>query len=119
MKKEKCYRYVRFPAEIIKMAYGKYMELLRLHYPDFEVHNQQLMSVEHEDCVWKYDKAEEFFADYRRYNNKATFRQSINSIELDVSVYPDKTYLSISGQDRNTIETIYEFFENNIEKYRL
>lgn len=119
MKKEKKYRYVRFPAEIIKKAYEKYMELLRTNYPDFEKYNQQSLEVEHEDCVWKYDSPEEFFADYRRYYNDATFLQSINSIELNARIYPNYTIISISGQDRNTIESLFEIFENNLDKYRI
>ncbi|CAG36890.1 TIR domain-containing protein [Desulfotalea psychrophila] len=108
MQKNKTYRNVRFRTDALKEAYKKLSE--------FAVQNELeidcvILSVEHDDSEWHYDTQDEFFSDYRKYQNSASFRHWCNKLSVHVNVSPTYTVIEVSSSDRAFIYSIFEIFE--------
>lgn len=114
MEKIKDYRHTRFGAEVLaealvifnRIANDKNIEIDRF-----------ILSVEHDDSYWKYDTKEEFYDDYRKYLNDATFSFWGTKIALHVHIYNNRTRISIESDSRTDIAELFEVFEKNKEKY--
>ncbi|MBA7580568.1 hypothetical protein ES708_22461 [subsurface metagenome] len=116
--KEKKYKWVIFTPEVIKQAHDSLVSTLpgKSREPTLKILRIQLSAIEQ----WAHDTEEEFFADYRRGFEQATFKKEYtyaNRIELWVS--GDNTRVTVSLPNRADVEKVFNIFEANVEKCRL
>lgn len=116
MEKYKTYKHVRFSAEVLNESYEKLLCLAKEYKSPL---NHFILSVEHDDAVWKYDTIEEFNIDYRRYQEAASFRFWNSDLGLHVNASRSYTTISVNSAKRIDIETIFDIFERNIEASRI
>lgn len=114
MQKTKNYYHTRFGAEVLEEALVILNSIADNKGIDI---NTFILSVEHDDSLWKYDTKEEFYSDYRKYSKEASFRFWGTGIGLDVNIYENYTNISIASDNRTNIGEIFEIFERNKEKY--
>lgn len=114
MEKMKNYHHTRFGAEVLADALVIFKRIA--HDKKIEI-DSFILSVEHDDSYWKYDTKEEFYNDYRKYSNDATFSFFGRKIGLNVYIYTNRTRISIESDSRTDIAELFEVFDKNKEKY--
>lgn len=117
--KGKTYERVIFTPEVIKEAVDMLMttlpkdkrelisETLRIELPSGE--------------IWSHDREDEFFADYRKGFESATFEKAYHSYEgkLVFFVYGEQTQVSVRMPSRPDVEKVFSIFEASVENCRI
>ena len=85
MQKKKTYRNIRFRTEALKEVYKILSEFSDKNELNIECN---ILEVQHDDSEWRYDTQDEFFTDYRKYKNDASFRYWGIDISVHVNVTP-------------------------------
>ncbi|MDD2800787.1 MAG: nucleotide-binding protein [Methylococcales bacterium] len=116
MRKEKIYDRSRFNADVIAAADRKLEELSSQQPASIR---RGILTVEHDDAIWKYDELQEFLADYRRFRMSADYLASTGELEMRVFVKPSYTSITVSAPSRTEIETIFSIFEGAASTSRL
>ncbi len=114
MEKMKTYRHTRFGAEVLEEAL---VILNRITAEKNISIDYFILSVEHDDSSWSHDTKEEFYSDYRKYSNDATFSFWGTGTALHVNIYKGYTNISIKSDNRTDIGELFEVFERSKEKY--
>ena len=130
MEKTIRYEHTRFPPEVLRQASERLRRdhMTRIEADDeLDVHFILECSVD-EDTEWKYDSADEFFADYRREPLDATYCEFLstnaNAAAAKLTVwYSDQmdrmSRVSVEASSREEIEAVFEIFEVALERSRL
>ena len=130
MEKLRRYEHTRFPPEVLRQASERLRRdhMTRIEADDeLDVHFILECSVD-EDTKWKYDSADEFFADYRREPLDATYCEFLsanaNAAAANLTVwYSDRmdrmSRVSVEASSREEIEAVFEIFEVALERSRL
>jgi predicted nucleotide-binding protein len=109
MKKAKKYRVTRFSADVIKEALAKFEELLD---ENDRKRARRSLTTAIGDATWDYDSQEEFFADYRRIPESASFvAYGTEPLIFRAHAYGDTTTIEIGASNRAAIESVFEVFE--------
>lgn len=108
MEKRKVYKNVRFRVEALDEAYKKLIEFSELNEVKIDCN---LLRVDHDDSSWTYDSKDEFFSDYRKFNNPATFMFWGIGLAIQVTIHSSSTTVEIKSKDRGFIHNIFEIFE--------
>jgi len=116
MEKEKTYTDVRFKAEVLKEAVDVIQTIAKRLQKDFAVRN---LTVRHDDATWRYDKIEEFLADYRKYKSHAYLYLEGAGLGLRANIYSRKCSVSVTAPERVDIETVFDVFEKSANGCRL
>ena len=130
MEKSRRYEHTRFPPEVLRQASERLRRdhMTRIEADDeLDVHFILECSVD-EDTKWKYDSADEFFADYRREPLDATYCEFLsanaNAAAANLTVwYSDQmdrmSRVSVEASSREEIEAVFEIFEVALGRSRL
>lgn len=121
MKKDKIFENVKFTPEAIHEAWGKMDTYLT---GDKRKHITLDLSVDFNNENWTHDKESEYFADYIKDANYASYRKSANFGEYIILVsysnarvfYRTKTKIAITAPERSIIEEIHQIFETYAPK---
>lgn len=111
MRKEKSFRYIRFPAEVLDEASRALHDKTNT-----ETVSWQLLSATVDDASWSHDTMEEFIADYRKSSGPAHLHKQISTgISMTVRTYTrdnsPRTDVEIEAPSRSVIESVFEIFE--------
>jgi hypothetical protein len=119
--KKKTYHRIIFTPEVIKEA----REVLEATLPH-EKRKLRLETLEIELSSgeeWAHDSEEEFFADYRKGFEEATFRKCYEKADMIFHAYlrsyEQFTRVSIEMPSRTDVEKVFNVLESNVEKCRL
>ena len=119
MKKETFYGGVHFSADTLREAIQVFRAQMDTDAEsDFDLN----MAVKIDDSEWTYDSEEEFFADYRRSSNRASYgetRRDTSRASFRVITDSEFSIVTISAPDRRTIESVFEIFERDVDASRL
>jgi predicted nucleotide-binding protein len=118
LKKNKIYDGVRFSADVLREAASTIIDLAA----NLEVVlTEKELRVEHDDAQWHHDDLEEFFADYRKYKNSATFSVygGVPMVNLRVSISSRSADVSVKAPSRSEIEAVFDVFEKNVDAAQL
>jgi predicted nucleotide-binding protein len=118
MKKSKQYDYTRFSADVLREA----IEVFRAKTNRGKPARFVTMSVQVGDSEWHHDSSEEFFADYRKAQGGAFYRENCggaDTFELHVQAFKDAELVEVAAPDRNSIEAVFEIFERHATSSRL
>jgi hypothetical protein len=116
MKKTKYYRYTRFSADVLREAIKVFQARTNKGKPAPAV----FRSAEVGDSTWYYDSPEEFFADYRKDDGGAHYREDNgDSGELHIQIVADATVVAVAAPARGSIEAVFEIFEKHASSSRL
>jgi hypothetical protein len=124
--KAKYYQYIVFPPEVIREAYGRFVERLPEEQKTIWIEYYSIgTGLEHRD----YDTQDEFFAEYRRGFVEADFSINHRGSSFKVQAQPYQSYIvgiptpgtriDINHTSAANIEYVFEVFEKNREKYTL
>jgi len=124
--KAKYYEYVIFTPEVIREAYGRFVERLPEEQKPIWVEDYSIgTGLERRD----YDTQDEFFAEYRRGFIEADFSINHRGSSFKVKAQPYQSYIvgipmpgtqiDINHTSAANIEYVFEVFERNREKYTL
>lgn len=108
MEKEKDYAETRFDAEVLQSA----LSALKTVAAEAKVEvKSMILSVEHDEEKWTFDNAEEFVADYRKYQGQAYFLFHSPEFVLSVRAAPRSTSVRVKAPTRVAIERVFDTFE--------
>lgn len=118
MKKDKIYDGVRFSADVLREAASTIIDLaanLKV------VLTEKMLHIDHDDARWHHDDLEEFFADYRKYKNRAYFSvyKVTSEFNLTVSISSRSANVSVKAPSRSEIEAVFDIFEKNVDAAQL
>lgn len=124
-KKEKTYDRVIFTPEVIKEAVDRVITTLPEKQKEMTSKNFRI-AVSPEES-WAHDTEEEFFADYRKDFQHASFEKSYNYGKAKIEFFvfgkcwfhEPETKVSISMPSRADVERVFDILESNVEKCRL
>ena len=116
MHKSKTYQYTRFSADVLREAIEVFRAKTNNGKPALFVH----MRVEVDDSELQHDSSEEFFADYRKAQGVAFYRENNGdaTVELCVHLFKDAKVL-VAARDRASVEAVFEIFERHAASSRL
>src|SRR5205807_4401473 len=105
MKKTKQYWYTRFSADVLREA----IELFRSKTNRGKPPQSETMQVDVGDSTWHHDSSDEFFADYRKADGTAIYRESDGSatVELVFYAFEDFAKVEVTAPDRGSIEAVF------------
>jgi hypothetical protein len=117
MKNSKSYARTRFTEVVLREA----IEMFRAKTNRGKPFSTLTMSVEIDDSKWYHDSFEEFFADYRKSDGSATYRENpgSNSGSLDIYIFRDLTTVEVCAPERDSIEAVFEIFRRHAACSRL
>ncbi len=113
MEKEKTYRNAWFDAEVVRQAGAIFVEK---NAASNRALSKQVCIVQHDEERWTYDDAEEFFAAYRRQRSTSKVVLICASYSLSIHFFELNTYVSVSGDTRAEIESVFNVFERNLAR---
>jgi predicted nucleotide-binding protein len=116
MEKSKTYSSVRFNAEALKEAVDVIRSIAKRLEIEIDISR---LTVEHDDSTWRYDKIEEFLADYRKYKDYAYFSVYGRGLDLTASMDSIQCTINVKAPERADIETVFDVFEKNVDSCRL
>jgi predicted nucleotide-binding protein len=117
MENEKVYRNTYFPPEVIMEAVNvltSFIEEEKSQRSD----SQRRITFESEES-WSYDTDEEFFADYRKPFNNASYYLSWFYFNIRASIYERNTRVTIKAPERKQVDASFEVFERNAERCKI
>lgn len=109
MEKRQQFRNTRFTPEVFRAAIEN---LSRIADAAKQKLTFQDLDIEHDDAKWNHDSPDEFFADYRRYNNTAYLVVRGGPFGIRVWAWPNRADVSVSATSRAEIESIFAVFES-------
>ena len=118
MYKEVNYSYTRFSADILRKSLDVFVDSFDLELGDLSY----ILRVTIGEVKWGHDSLEEFLSDYRKATGYCAFKiyTSRRDAKLDVVLSLGKnTAITVSGPDRQKIESVFEVFERNFDSSRL
>lgn len=116
MQKKKIYDYTRFTVEVLRDATTQFKSLGSDKKSNFKY---LTLSVQHEDSEWEYDLLEEFLADYRIHQKSSSLHLSRDNNSMIFHAFSDYTSITVQGQSRSEIESIFSIFEASREACRI
>ncbi|MBI5179714.1 MAG: nucleotide-binding protein [Nitrospinae bacterium] len=116
MEKIKVYKEARFFADVLKEALEVSQGIAKRSKNELKIIR---MIVEHKDSTWKYDSLEEFLADYRQHQGNATLHTMGNKVDFVVDISPRSAQVSVRGDCRPDIETVFGVFEKHLNSSKL
>ena len=125
MKYKKSYESVRFSAEVIREASNVFRRQVD---PENRTPSKFTLRVDVDNAEWRHDSLEEFFADFRRSDFGAYYKEEVAIWnELSVMVirrpYEDlhevTTIVEVSAADRTKISAVMDVFEKNVPASRV
>jgi predicted nucleotide-binding protein len=116
LQKNKTYDGVRFPADVLREAAST---IIGFAASLEKVLTEKVLRVEHDDAEWRHDDFEEFFADYRKYKNRAYFSVYGSGFDLTVSISSRSADVSVKAPSRSEIEAVFDIFEKNVDSAQL
>ena len=118
MEKQKVYPDTCFPPEVICEALEILTSFIEEKKRDSPYGCTRRVSLENGE-EWSHDTDEEFFADYRKMFNTASYSKNWLPFFLGVKVSYRDTIVDINAPERHQIEATFEIFEKNATKCRL
>lgn len=80
------------------------------------------LKVAHDDATWEHDNVEEFFSDYRKYADAASFRVYDGgppAWDLGVTRFPRWTLVIVQATSRSEVEEVFAVFEKHRQLSKL
>ena len=97
--------------------------MLLLHDPQEEKRTSHTLRVEVGDARWEHDSPEEFFADYRRSSDNATYAIYVDNLKAYISVAfyksDESSSITVKGRNRTEIEGVFSIFERHANASRI
>ncbi len=115
MEKTKAYERTRFSADVIREA----VMVFRSQLPEARRDLRPYLSVSIDDCGWRHDSEEEFFADYRKSAGGAVFQEEVDSYRFWLQAFRDSVDVCVGAPERAKIEMVFEVFEKHAQASRL
>ena len=117
MEKKKSYPKVRFSSTIVQEAVNRYLSIIggKENISD----NKFMVRTGNEQ--WYLDSFEEFLSEYNKSEVSCLDLRSYAKIfNFEMWVYPGtNTEIDVHGKNRGEIESIFQIFENNVERSRI
>ena len=117
MNKTKTYSPVHFSADVLREADRVFRSQAD---PDGEDSFRYTLEVEVDNAVWKHDSLSEFYSDYRRMSDDASYWIWLGgSSDTYLAVSVDRYWQSrviVAGLSRPQIETVFEVFERHVDE---
>src|SRR5687767_4969388 len=113
MRKSKTYANTRFSADVLREGLNAMRRVAE------KVHNgdatTKILRVRHDDASWKYDDEEEFFADYRRFHQRAVLLFYWSKCELSFTADLGSVEVDVEAPARSDIESVFAVFEKHLK----
>jgi len=113
-KKTKEYKRIIFTQEVIKEAENELVSCLdkndrKLVFTDYDI---SISDIE----TWEHDSESEFFADYQKPFHRAVYLKNYSyKGYLRLSIYYNDTKIEIYLPTRDSVESVFNIFEKNVE----
>ncbi len=113
MKKTRFYPNVKFSQEAIQKAWEKAECFL-----DKEKKRDisYFLTVAFKNERWRHDNEAEFFSDYNKSVESATYQKDSQNIAIELTFFGDKTEILVNCPERAKIEEIHQIFEKYAPK---
>lgn len=115
--KTKKYNRVIFTPEVIKEAFNTLEEIIPKGKRQLTFVRRKIVLSPQEE--WEHDTDEEFFADYIKGFESASFSKSYESAKIEFWIYMNNTSVTVSIPSRAEVESVFNVLESNVDKCRL